>query len=220
MPMIPPITESVTASIRNWSMMWRRRAPTAMRRPISRVRSVTDTSMMFMMPMPPTGDRSDRREQVGHHSRGLLLGLENFGQVPEPEVVVLVELQAMALAQQRADLLLDVDHVFPDPNFDRDGLDRTHVGLADPEDFLLGRRERDQDDVVLVLAIGVLALPREEADHREWHLLDPDDLAERVGLPEEVERGRLAEQRNLGGAVLVLGADRAAVRDQIGRAHV
>ncbi len=31
-----------------------RRAPTAMRRPISLVRSVTDTSMMFMMPMPPT----------------------------------------------------------------------------------------------------------------------------------------------------------------------
>ena len=30
------------------------RAPTAMRRPISRVRSVTDTSMMFMMPTPPT----------------------------------------------------------------------------------------------------------------------------------------------------------------------
>ena len=34
--------------------MSRRRAPTAMRRPISRVRSVTETSMMFMMPMPPT----------------------------------------------------------------------------------------------------------------------------------------------------------------------
>ena len=30
------------------------RAPTAMRRPISRVRSVTETSMMFMIPMPPT----------------------------------------------------------------------------------------------------------------------------------------------------------------------
>ena len=26
----------------------------AMRMPISRVRSVTETSMMFMMPMPPT----------------------------------------------------------------------------------------------------------------------------------------------------------------------
>ena len=34
--------------------MSRPRAPTAIRRPISRVRSVTDTSMMFMMPIPPT----------------------------------------------------------------------------------------------------------------------------------------------------------------------
>src|SRR5713101_1399532 len=59
MPMVPPITESVTASIRNWSMMWRRRAPTAMRRPISRVRSVTDTSMMFMIPMPPTSRETE-----------------------------------------------------------------------------------------------------------------------------------------------------------------
>ena len=31
-----------------------RRAPTARRMPISRVRSVTETSMMFMMPTPPT----------------------------------------------------------------------------------------------------------------------------------------------------------------------
>ncbi len=30
------------------------RAPTAMRTPISFVRSVTDTSMMFITPMPPT----------------------------------------------------------------------------------------------------------------------------------------------------------------------
>ena len=29
-------------------------APSALRVPISRVRSVTDTSMMFMTPMPPT----------------------------------------------------------------------------------------------------------------------------------------------------------------------
>ena len=34
--------------------MSRPRAPTAIRRPISRVRSVTETSMMFMMPTPPT----------------------------------------------------------------------------------------------------------------------------------------------------------------------
>lgn len=29
-------------------------APTALRMPISRVRSETDTSMMFMIPIPPT----------------------------------------------------------------------------------------------------------------------------------------------------------------------
>ena len=30
-----------------------------MRKPISRVRSVTETSMMFMMPMPPTRSETD-----------------------------------------------------------------------------------------------------------------------------------------------------------------
>ena len=38
--------------------MSRRRAPT-MRNPISRVRSVTDTSMVFMMLMPPTASEID-----------------------------------------------------------------------------------------------------------------------------------------------------------------
>ena len=42
------------ASMRNCTRMSRLRAPMAMRMPISRVRSVTETSMMFMMPMPPT----------------------------------------------------------------------------------------------------------------------------------------------------------------------
>ena len=40
--------------MRNCVMTSRGRAPTAMRMPISRVRSVTETSIMFMMPMPPT----------------------------------------------------------------------------------------------------------------------------------------------------------------------
>ena len=38
----------------NWRRMAPSRAPRALRMPISLVRSVTDTSMMFMMPMPPT----------------------------------------------------------------------------------------------------------------------------------------------------------------------
>ena len=59
MPSAPPIIDSVTASTRNCFRMSRPRAPTAMRSPISRVRSVTDTSMMFMMPMPPTMSDTD-----------------------------------------------------------------------------------------------------------------------------------------------------------------
>jgi len=42
------------ASTRNWRRMTRGVAPSALRRPISRIRSVTETSMMFMTPMPPT----------------------------------------------------------------------------------------------------------------------------------------------------------------------
>jgi hypothetical protein len=43
----------------NCMRMRSRRAPSALRRPISRVRSVTATSMMFITPMPPT--RSERK---------------------------------------------------------------------------------------------------------------------------------------------------------------
>ena len=54
----PPSTLSVTASTRNCTSTSRPRAPSAMRMPISRVRSVTDTSMMFMIPMPPTSSET------------------------------------------------------------------------------------------------------------------------------------------------------------------
>ena len=54
MPMRPPRSDRVSASTRNWARMSRPRAPIALRMPISRVRSRTETSMMFMIPMPPT----------------------------------------------------------------------------------------------------------------------------------------------------------------------
>ena len=54
MPMRPPRSDRVSASTRNWARMSRPRAPMALRMPISRVRSRTETSMMFMIPMPPT----------------------------------------------------------------------------------------------------------------------------------------------------------------------
>ncbi len=53
-PISPPSTLRIVASVRNCVSTLFRVAPMALRMPISRVRSVTDTSMMFMMPMPPT----------------------------------------------------------------------------------------------------------------------------------------------------------------------
>ena len=58
-PTTPPAHEISVASSRNWRMISRRRAPTARRTPISRVRSRTLASMMFMMPMPPTSSEMD-----------------------------------------------------------------------------------------------------------------------------------------------------------------
>ena len=53
-PRKPPITPIMTASMRNWVIIVSYVAPNALRMPISLVRSVTDTIMIFMMPMPPT----------------------------------------------------------------------------------------------------------------------------------------------------------------------
>ncbi len=52
MPHRPPMAPSSRASTRNCRRT--SRAPTARRMPISRVRWLTESSRMFMMPMPPT----------------------------------------------------------------------------------------------------------------------------------------------------------------------
>ncbi len=58
MPATPPPTVINSVSIRNCIVTSRRLAPAVRRTPISRVRSTTDVSMMFMMPMPPTSSAS------------------------------------------------------------------------------------------------------------------------------------------------------------------
>ena len=59
MPATPPVREMIVVSIRNWRTTSRWRAPMARRTPISRVRSSTLASMMFMIPMPPTSSEID-----------------------------------------------------------------------------------------------------------------------------------------------------------------
>ena len=54
MPIRPPTEVRNAASIRNWNRISARRAPSALRTPISRVRSVTEIDMIAITPMPPT----------------------------------------------------------------------------------------------------------------------------------------------------------------------
>ena len=63
-PSTPPVPVRVIASNRNCQVMSLRRAPMALRTPISRVRSVTETSMMFITPMPPTMSPMDEITMV------------------------------------------------------------------------------------------------------------------------------------------------------------
>ena len=53
-PMNPPNAVKIQDSMRNCINTFPRVAPSALRIPISRVRSVTDTSMIFITPIPPT----------------------------------------------------------------------------------------------------------------------------------------------------------------------
>ncbi len=73
-PIAPPTTASTTASIRICIMTSPWRAPSDLRMPISRVRSVTLTSMMFMMTMPPTTSEMQRHrhDHRRHHAEHLI----------------------------------------------------------------------------------------------------------------------------------------------------
>ena len=98
---MPPMELRTTASSRNCVRMCRLLAPTAMRMPISRVRSVTDTSMMFIMPMPPTSSEipGDTAEQDRHHPRRALRRFGDVRRIAHREVIVATIGDAVALAR-------------------------------------------------------------------------------------------------------------------------
>ena len=77
-------------------MMSERRAPSALRRPISRVRSLTTISMMFMMTMPADDER--QRDDADQHREDAVRRLavereERFGR-EQAEVVRLLRPEA------------------------------------------------------------------------------------------------------------------------------
>ena len=79
-----------------------------MRVPISRVRSVTLTSMMFMIPIPPTTSEmtaTPASNPVIRFGRGRL-GRRDFFLVADGKIVVAPFANVMPLPEQRDDLLL------------------------------------------------------------------------------------------------------------------
>ena len=70
--------------------MSRRKAPTALRTPISRVRSVTDTSMMFITPTPPIRSEMNAMKTIAPRdaARDALEALDHLVRRDDGEVVL------------------------------------------------------------------------------------------------------------------------------------
>ena len=58
-PITPPTKLNIRDSTKNWRKISLPLAPKAMRIPISRIRSVTDTNIIFIMPIPPTNNETE-----------------------------------------------------------------------------------------------------------------------------------------------------------------
>ena len=106
MPSTPPSEVRNAASIRNWKRISARRAPSALRTPISRVRSVTEIDMIAITPMPPTISAIDEMTISAKNVPWLIWShsFRNASCVHEVEVVRLVELQAVADAHHALDV--------------------------------------------------------------------------------------------------------------------
>ena len=121
-----------------------------MRRPISRVRSVTDTSMMFMMPMPPT--MSDTPAMPASSVVIVPMACVRMSAISSSvrtdEVVVLPGHDLVARAQQHGDRVGDRRS-----SRRRDAADTVMLlNVGDAEQLLLDRRVGHEDLIVHVLA--------------------------------------------------------------------
>ena len=128
----------MTASTRNCRLMSRRLAPIALRSPISRVRSVTVVSIMFMIPMPPTTREmpGDRGQQQRQRPGGRRHGRGEVGLVDDPEVGRVGVADLVALEEQVGDVGLQLVHALL---VDRLDADLRQVGRLPGQEPLAGR---------------------------------------------------------------------------------
>ena len=147
-------------------------APMASRMPISRVRSVTDTSMMFMMPMPPTSRLTPATAPSMPVMVVVALAMASAIWVMSrtSKLSSRVGRDAARLAQDRLDARPARREVgTPSRGGDVDGVDVAVAG-----DAALEGGERHHDDIVLVLAEARRALALKHADDLAAHAVDAD----------------------------------------------
>ena len=184
MPISPPNSDSTIASTRNCSQHLALGAPMASRMPISRVRSVTETSMMFMMPMPPTSRLTAATADSRPVSTPVVAGqrLVICFMSQHREIVFLAGADVAPLAHQALDVGLDLGG-----RRRRRGPRRRWCAMS----LLPAMRrwkacERHQDEIVLVGAEARCALGLQHADHLAG------DCLIRIAAPDRVCRRRTA----------------------------
>ena len=151
------------------SRMALRRAPSALRSPISRVRSVTDTNMMFITPTPPMASVSTPMNvSTSFRPSTMPAGdLLQLGRAEDPQRALVGRIEAQALAEH----LL---HLVGRPRVERRIhrlIDERVEVLGVPQ--LSGRRVRDEHALLVGPAVvRELHLLLLHADHVERHAVD------------------------------------------------
>ena len=153
----------------------------AMRMPISRVRSVTETSITLAMPMPPDDQRDgrDRLQQRGDGLGALLGGVLHLGEVADLEVRLRWSVR-WCRWRRRGDLALRVAHLVGGT-----GGDHRTGPPCPPGCRSAGAPPSTRASITssLVLAARTLALAGEDADRLEGTCLTGSLLAQHGAPP-------------------------------------
>ena len=129
--------------------------------PISRVLSVTDTIMIFMIPIRRRQQRysGDAGEHQCQHGAGRGHCFHNAGEIAHSEVVFFITRYTVALAHEVFDFRLHLVHFIGGYDLNAYGLNVVNRHYTHG-----GGRYRDDDDIVLVLTDGGLAFALEQSD--------------------------------------------------------
>src|SRR6266704_1742922 len=174
-PNAAPTVAMAVDSARNWRSTSRRRAPSDFRNPISRVRSATAISMMFMITMPPI--TSETITMPGMTVTRMRL-MHALGRV-EHEVVVLPRPEVAPAAHDAFGLRHRVPHLGIRVRFDQERVENPG-GI---HQVLRGGEGRHDDEPVKRGTEEAAWVPH-NSDHAIGDATDPDVLSQRRAIGE------------------------------------